>query len=727
MRRLTLLLISLLIAVIACGFPSSSSVISVGCDVTELIDAINTANNTPASVKTLELATDCVYMLTAADNSFLGANGLPAIVSPIVIHGNNATIFRSAVGTTPYFRFFYVDNGASLTLENVRLSNGDIVGLVSNQIGSDAGGAILASGELIINDSVIANNYGINGGGIYNYNQPATITGTDFPDNEAGYGGGAISNFHAPLSITDSTFSDNRAGFSGSNIGSGGAIFSYSDAATVTITGCEFSDNQAIRYGGAIRITEDSWLEINDSTLLNNTAGAWGGAFSGTSGSVAVLINATISGNQAEKGGGIESGQNGGEVTISGGTISNNTASLQGGGIYNKDIMTIDGTTISGNQAPQGGGIHNLGPGVMTISLSNIQDNIGSQTGGGIHNLGQMTVEGSTVSGNQAPQGGGFQNYSNLSITNSTVTENTAAVSGGGIYNRESSSNLTITNSTISGNTVTTIRGSAIYLAEGILEINYSTITNNSGGSTSGAIFTIPATVTISNSIIAENPAGDCSFPAGVTINDANIDSDGSCLGFTITDNPQLGPLDNNGGPTFTHALLPGSPAYDTALGACPATDQRGVTRPYDTACDIGAYEVSFPLLTVPDITLPNPYVLEATLCWVGPGPAYDTVSSLQIGTQVEILGIGEGGGYIVVNHPTHNIPCWANEDDIDPDGFDLSTATVHARPLLPTDTPYPGKPPQTGCWVPDLSFLGDRKCEDPCPDPIKYPEPCTK
>jgi predicted outer membrane repeat protein len=725
MRRLTLLLISLLIAVIACGFPSPSSVISVGCDVTELIDAINTANSTPASEQTLELATDCVYMLTAVDNSFFGYNGLPAIVSPIVIHGNNATIFRSAVATTPYFRFFYVDNGASLTLENVRLSNGDVTGLESTLIGSESGGAILASGELIINDSVIANNYGIMGGGIYNWNQPATITGTDFPDNEA-IKGGAIFNYHALLSVTDSTFSDNRAGFSGSTISDGGAIFSYSDGARVTITGCEFSDNQAIRYGGAIRITDNSWLEINDSTLLNNTAGAWGGALSGTSGSVAVLINATISGNQAEKGGGIESGHNDGEVTISGGTISNNTASLQGGGIYNKDIITITGTTISGNHAPEGGGIHNLGPGVLTISLSNIQDNIGSQTGGGIFNLGQMTVEGSTVSGNQAPEGGGFKNMSNLSITNSTITENTAAESGGGIYSRESGSVLTITNSTISGNTVTTIRGSAIYLAEGSLEINYSTITNNSGGSTSGAVFTIPSTVTISNSIIAENPAGDCSFPAGVTINDANIDGDGSCLGFTITDNPQLGPLDNNGGPTFTHALLPGSPAYDTALGACPATDQRGAPRPYDTACDIGAYEDSPTFFAGPDITIPNPYVLEVTLCWVGPGPAYETVSSLQPGTQVEILGTGEGGGYIVVNHPTHNLPCWVKEDDIDPDGFDFSTATVHARPLLPTDTPYPGKPPQTGCWIPNATGAGVT-CEDPCSDPIKYPDPCTK
>jgi len=725
MRRPTLLLITFLIAVSACEFPSPSSVITVSCDVTDLIVAINTANSTPTSEQTLELATDCVYMLTEVNNTFFGYNGLPAIVSPIVIHGNNATIFRSAVATTPYFRLFYVDYEASLTLENVRLSNGNVAGLESTLTSSEAGGAILASGELIINDSVIANNYAITGGGITTWNQPTTITNTDFIDNEA-VKGGAINNSNAQLSVTDSTFMDNRAGFSGSTLGSGGAIFSSSEDASVTITGCEFSDNQAIRYGGAIRISDHSWLEINDSTLLNNTAGDSGGALSVSLYAVATLNNATISGNQAEKGGGTEIGRYGGQIIISGGTISNNTASLQGGGIYNNDIMTITGTTISGNHAPEGGGIHNLGPGVLTISLSNIQDNIGSQTGGGIFNLGHMMVEGSTVSGNQAPEGGGFKNMSNLSITNCTITENTAAGSGGGIYNSESGSALTITNSTISGNTIATIRGSAIYLAEGILEINYSTITNNSGGSTSGAIFTIPATVTISNSIIAENPAGDCSFPTGVTINDANIDSDGSCLGFTITDNPQLGPLDNNGGPTFTHALQPGSPAYDTALGACPATDQRGVTRPYDTACDIGAYEFSLPLLRVPEINIPHPYVLEATLCWVGPGPAYETIGSLQPGTQVEILGTGEGGGYIVVNHPTFNVPCWVEGDDIDPDGFDLSTATVHARPLLPTEIPSPDEPPQTGCWVPDLSCLGCGWCEDPCSDPIKYPTPCT-
>lgn len=724
MRRTTLLYLVLLIAIFACDLPSPPSVITVGCDVAELIDAINTANNIPATTQTLELATDCVYMLTDIDNYTFGQNGLPVITSSIIIHGNNATIFRSAVGGIPYFRFFFVDGNGSLTLENIRLSNGDITASDTGLIGEDGGGAILASGVLIVNDSVIANNSAGSGGGIYN--QPATITSTDFPDNEAGYGGGAIQNFHASLVVTDSTFSSNSAGYSGSITGFGGAVLAYSEASITTLSGCEFSDNHAHKAGGAMRVAEGGWLEITDSTISNNTSDLNGGGLSVTSDSIASLNNVTFSGNQAERGGGIYNGHNGGETLISGGTISNNIASVQGGGIYNKDSMAINGSTISLSQAPEGGGILNHGLGELTITTSQILNNTASQTGGGIYNFGQATVEESTVSGNQAPEGGGLLNEANLSIVKSTITENTAAESGGGMFNRDSSSDLNIINSTLSGNSATTIRGSAIYHLEGNLEISYTTIANNSGGTTSGAIFAIPSSLTISNSIIAINPSGDCSFPAGVTINDANLDSDGSCLGFSITDDPNLGPLADNGGPTFTHALSPGSPAYDAALGVCPSTDQRSVQRPHDAACDIGAYEDAPPIIVEPVFPGPQPYVLELTLCWVGPGPGYETVSSLQPGTQVEILGIGEGGGYIVVNNPRYNRACWVEEDDIDPDGFDLSTVQVYGRPPLASDTPYQGGPPPSGCWVPDLTVLLGKKCVDPCPDPSKYPEPCS-
>jgi len=103
----------------------------------------------------------------------------------------------------------------------------------------------------------------------------------------------------------------------------------------------------------------------------------------------------------------------------------------------------------------------------------------------------------------------------------------------------------------------------------------------------------------LSQSIVANNTGGDCDLPSPLTDNGYNLDSDGTC-GLTMANhdlpntNPQLGPLADNGGPTQTLALLPGSSANDTIPSArCPSTDQRGVSRPDngETTCDMGAYE----------------------------------------------------------------------------------------------------------------------------------------
>jgi hypothetical protein len=101
----------------------------------------------------------------------------------------------------------------------------------------------------------------------------------------------------------------------------------------------------------------------------------------------------------------------------------------------------------------------------------------------------------------------------------------------------------------------------------------------------------LPSLSTTKNTIVAANLIGvDCL--GGLTVLGNNLDSDGSC-GFGLTDPaPLLGPLQDNGGPTFTHELLVGSPAIDTGTNAgCPATDQRGFPRPVGATCDIGAYE----------------------------------------------------------------------------------------------------------------------------------------
>ena len=129
------------------------------------------------------------------------------------------------------------------------------------------------------------------------------------------------------------------------------------------------------------------------------------------------------------------------------------------------------------------------------------------------------------------------------------------------------------------------------------LTVNNNSATEDLGG----GIFNFDGSVSIRNSIISNNLyGGNCS---GLITSDGHNLEDTNTCGFTgpgdlINTNPLLGPLQNNGGPTLTHALLPGSPAIDAGDNSvCPTTDQRGVTRPQDgngdgiAVCDIGAFE----------------------------------------------------------------------------------------------------------------------------------------
>jgi hypothetical protein len=157
-----------------------------------------------------------------------------------------------------------------------------------------------------------------------------------------------------------------------------------------------------------------------------------------------------------------------------------------------------------------------------------------------------------------------------------------------------STDGATITNSTISGNE----QG---ILAEDTLVLLNSTVVDNSQFGVSSF-----AHLTANNTIIADN-GEDC--PDGpIDAGSRNLDSDNTCGASAFTASPGLGALQDNGGPTPTHALLPGSPAVDTgANGVCPATDQRGVTRPKNLVCDIGAFEKA-------------PFEFEATAGIVGAG-----------------------------------------------------------------------------------------------------------
>jgi hypothetical protein len=191
-----------------------------------------------------------------------------------------------------------------------------------------------------------------------------------------------------------------------------------------------------------------------------------------------------------------------------------------------------------------------------------------------------LTIDGSTISGNRTTGEFGF---------------------GPAVFVAGSATTATVTNSTISGNiaAASSPARSAIF-SNGSLTLVNSTVVGNDGG----GIRRNSGTVTLINTIVANQVAGpDCHTTSVVSGGD-NLDSDGTCSLSDTADRPNrdplLGPLQDNGGPTWTHALLPGSPAINAGTNTgCPPTDQRGIERPQGPTCDIGAFEFGGPRAAV--------------------------------------------------------------------------------------------------------------------------------
>ncbi len=231
--------------------------------------------------------------------------------------------------------------------------------------------------------------------------------------------------------------------------------------------------------------------------------------------------------------------------------------------------------------------------------------------GGGIYVGGGATLDlvDSTVRDNAtytSIDGGGiyvFQNGS-LTVERSTISGNSAANVGGGLRMLGSG---TINNTTFNGNTAVAWHGSAFFVTDGVLSVVNSTISANTAPPGSSAVFVgtftdASATLSLANTIVAQNSDFGCflaPYGAGVvTLNSGghNVSTDATCNpggSDLVVGDAGLGPLAANGGPTLTQALLLGSPAIDNADAAlCPATDQRGVTRPQGAGCDVGAFEL---------------------------------------------------------------------------------------------------------------------------------------
>jgi predicted outer membrane repeat protein len=284
--------------------------------------------------------------------------------------------------------------------------------------------------------------------------------------------------------------------------------------------------------------------------------------------------------------------------------------------IANGTSATIQGITIRhGNptEKPQSGGaIHNEGE--LFLYNCVIRDNQGS-AGGGIFSDGKLTLIDCTVSHNTATggdtyyecnTGGGIKIMSGEAwLTNSTVSGNTAKGKGGGIH-VACHGVLHLDNSTISGNQ-TTYDGGGVYV-NGVGNFISSTIFGNAAHNGGGVYVhgtrekgVVRGVLNYSYSIIAGNTItftdygqADCMLGDYATIgtNSYNLVEDGSCEA-SLSGDPLLSPLADNGGYTETHAPLPGSPLIDAiSADACNIqTDQRNISRPVGAGCDIGAVE----------------------------------------------------------------------------------------------------------------------------------------
>jgi hypothetical protein len=304
----------------------------------------------------------------------------------------------------------------------------------------------------------------------------------------------------------------------------------------------------------------------------------------------------------------------GATVTISGLTIVNGNPLTNdfGGGIFNFGTLTVVNCTVSGNStsgtSDEGGGIYNGGTAFITNSIISGNFTAAFGEGGGIYSDGiTMNITNSTISGNSAKAGSGIFNTGGTAIINSTVSGNSASSGvGGGIYNFTGGM-LDIANSTVSGNSAITHGG--IENNGGTMGITNSTISGNSAlGTNDGGMENEPGgTVNVRNTIIAGNTNHD--FVGTLTSQGYNLigNTSGTTITGTTTGNqlnvdPHLGPLQDNGGPTFTQALLSGSTAIDGGSFIGLHTDQRGFTRPVDNPAipnatggdgsDIGAFEV---------------------------------------------------------------------------------------------------------------------------------------
>jgi len=505
-----------------------------------------------------------------------------AILTVSTVADNGAGSLREAIaaarsGDTIQF-------SASLANKTLMLSSGQIEISVGKNLSIDGASAanLTISGNnasrifqlnstsvnptsLTVKNLTLANGYTAEQGGAITTTHQGVLAVENvmFKNNVADKGGGAIfSAFEGSLTVTGSQFDGNKAIAANDERGAGAIAFF--GPGNLTVRNSEFTNNRGIN-GAAINSLNGK-LTVENSKFINNDTKA---AFFDTG-----KTNDFLRGF----GGAIYTDRANNSITIKSSIFEGNIAKGAGGAVHlfadPEDVVTIENSSfqnnqaigLSGGEAGKGGGISMIrdgssAQGVFILSNTTVANNTGYDQGGGLWvNNSQSTITNSTFSGNRIignqfqNSGGAMMIYSPTQIINTTIANNYAGWVGGGITASDDAP-VTVKNTIFYNNTAD--NGTNKW---GIQQHTNRQLTDK---------------------------GGNIQFPAKLT---NNFNDYNATATIRIID-PQLSPLQDNGGGFLTHALLAGSPAINSGVTLdSPTTDQRGFLR--DGQIDVGAFEV---------------------------------------------------------------------------------------------------------------------------------------
>lgn len=541
-----------------------------GCDYATIQAALNAASNG-----------DSIHVLTQPEHSEAGI----LIDKDVTIFGDGRedTFIQAAISpNTASDRVFSISTGAEVVIRDLTIRHGNPgisedggciyvdggeLELIRARVlvcEAKFGAGIYNAGRLVLTDSSVRlNNAGLGGGGIYNAGF-LSLKDSQVDGNVArSFGGGIINDLGNNAYLTGSSVDDNKVGDGTTQNLFGGGIYNLGK---IDIRGSTISGNSldGINYsedgfGGGIYSDGEidiQWTELQENSISGIVdQGRGGGAifFAGS----ATISNSTFTSNSVTS----LNGQGGGVAVVGG-------------------IVDISDVTLEGNSADFGGGLTLGFVSSVTVSDSTFKENTATRSGGGLQvylSQGEgVKFANVTLSGNQANDNGGgiFVHATGvLNLANATITGNTADANadgsghGGGIAVEISADNsgiLTLRNSIIAGN---------LDLSPG----TYSKAPDCDNTITSQGY----------------NLIGNL----GRALNGTHCMIEGDTSGNLIGNDPKLGSLQDNGGPTLTHALNQGSEAINagnpngcsTFNDAPLQKDQRGALR--EGRCDMGAYE----------------------------------------------------------------------------------------------------------------------------------------